>query len=357
MRYALLIHGRAGAWDQSPSQSLHARGGPRKASRRLIRFCAETHLAHIVRAVGAPVDVFIHTWHPELATFIDGIYGEALRGSQHEPVHSKLPKAQSQALSIGKVAALALSHGSIAKLALVLRLDLAVLEPPRLDLFSPVAATTAQWCCLGSARNGLQVQAAVQSACGAADLQLRSSEPASARWKQRVFRRCTVWRIRGQTRHMGVRNMSEDDARVLHDQWIAAPLAVLQRWLELASPSGWESVRRRSVQMHLSRTGRYLWSHEVWPLWLQQLNVSSRFHPWRTTYTWALRFAVGVVARAYARGVLPGAPSWRRPQQQGRGRGLQQHYAVPCCLKAKAWPAASLRPLLLRAHPQALRCT
>ena len=283
VRYALLLHGLAGTWDQSPSESLHARGGPRKASRRLIRFCAETHLAHIVRAVGAPVDVFIHTWHPELATFIDGIYGEALRGSQHEPVRSKLPKAQSQALSIGKVAALALSHGSIAKLALVLRLDLAVLEPPRLDLFNPAAATTAQWCCLGSARSSLQVQAAVQAACGAADLQLRSSEPASARWKQRVFRRCTVWRIRGQNRRMGVRNISEDDARVLHDQWIAAPLAVLQRWLELASQSGWESVRRRSVQMHLSRTGRYLWSHEVWPLWLQQLNVSSRFHPWRTT--------------------------------------------------------------------------
>ena len=258
VRYALLLHGLAGTWDQSPSESLHARGGPRKASRRLIRFCAETHLAHIVRAVGAPVDVFIHTWHPELATFIDGIYGEALRGSQHEPVHSKLPKAQSQALSIGKVAALALRHGSMAKLALVLRLDLAVLEPPRLELFSPVAFTTAQWCCLDSARSSLQAQAALQSACGAADLQLRRSQPASARWKQRVLRRCTAWRIRGQQRRMGGRNISEDDARVLHDQWMAAPLAVLQRWLELASPSGWESVRRRSVAMHLSRTGRYL---------------------------------------------------------------------------------------------------
>ena len=164
-----------------------------------------------------------------------------------------------------------------------MRLDLAVLEPPRLELFSPVAATTAQWCCLGSARSSLQAQAALQSTCGASDLQLRRNQPASARWKQRVLRRCTVWRIRGQRRRMGGRNISEDDARVLHDQWIAAPLAVLQRWLELASPSGWESVRRRSVAMHLSRTGRYLWSHEVWPLWLQQLNVSSRFRPWRTT--------------------------------------------------------------------------
>ena len=283
MRYALLLHGRLGGWDQSPSESLHARGGPHNASLRLMRFCAETHLVHIVHAVGAPVDVFIHTWNPELATFIDATYGEALRGSQHEPVHSKLPKAQSQALSIGKVAALALRHGSMAKLALVLRLDLAVLEPPRLELFSPVAFTTAQWCCLDSARSSLQAQAALQSACGAADLQLRRSQPASARWKQRVLRRCTAWRIRGQQRRMGGRNISEDDARVLHDQWMAAPLAVLQRWLELASPSGWESVRRRSVAMHLSRTGRYLWSHEVWPLWLQQLNVSSRFRPWRTS--------------------------------------------------------------------------
>ena len=183
MRYALLLHGRVGGWDQSPSEPLHARGGPRNASLRLIRFCAETHIVHIVRAVGAPVDVFIHTWNPELATFIDATYGEALRGSQHEPVHSALPKAQSQALSIGKVAALALRHGSMAKLALVLRLDLAVLEPPRLELFSPVAVTTAQWCCLGSARSSLQAQAALQSACGAADLQLRRSQPASARWK------------------------------------------------------------------------------------------------------------------------------------------------------------------------------
>ena len=285
MRYALLLHGRVGGWDQSPSQSLakQAHGGSHNASLRLIRFCAETHIVHIVRAVGAPVDVFIHTWNPELATFIDATYGEALRGSQHEQVHRGLPKAQSQALSIGKVAALALRHSSMATLALVLRLDLAVLEPPRLELFSPVAATTAQWCCLGSARSSLQAQAALQSTCGASDLQLRRNQPASARWKQRVLRRCTVWRIRGQQRRMGGRNISEDDARVLHDQWIAAPLAVLQRWLELASPSGWESVRRQSVAMHLSRTGRYLWSHEVWPLWLQQLNVSSRFRPWRTT--------------------------------------------------------------------------
>ena len=186
VRYALLLHGLAGTWDQSPSESLHARGGPRKASRRLIRFCAETHLAYIVRAVGAPVDVFIHTWHPELATFIDGIYGEALRGSQHEPVRSKLPKAQSQALSIGKVAALALSHGSIAKLALVLRLDLAVLEPPRLDLFNPAAATTAQWCCLGSARSSLHKcrrpcrRHAVPPTCSSAALNLRARAGSSA---------------------------------------------------------------------------------------------------------------------------------------------------------------------------------
>ena len=118
MRYALLLHGRLGGWDQSPSESLHARGDPHNASLRLMRFCAETHLVHIVRAVGAPVDVFIHTWNPELATFIDATYGEALRGSQHEPVHSALPKAQSQALSIGKVAALALRHGSMVKVSM-----------------------------------------------------------------------------------------------------------------------------------------------------------------------------------------------------------------------------------------------
>ena len=356
VRYALLLHGRVGAWDQSPTQSLHARGGPRKASRRLIRFCAETHLAHIVRAVGAPVDVFIHTWHPELATFIDGIYGEALRGSQHEPVRSKLPKAQSQALSIGKVAALALSHGSIAKLALVLRLDLAVLEPPRLDLFSPAAATTAQWCCLGSARSSLQVQAAVQAACGAADLQLRSSEPCERALEaariSAMHGLANSWAKPAHGRQEHKRRRRARLARPMDCRTACSPATLARAGLTIWLGIGAPAIRADALEPHRPLP--------LVPRGMAAVAATAErklAFPPMAHYTWALRFAVGMVARAYARGVLPGAPSWRRPQQQGRGRGLQQHCAVPCSLKAKAWPAASLRPLLLRAHPQALRCT
>ena len=202
VRYALLLHGRAGTWDQSPSESLHARGGPRKASRRLIRFCAETHLAHIVQAVGAPVDVFIHTWHPELATFIDGIYGEALRGSQRQSTVAT--KAQSQALSIGKVlpsscaTAPASSRSSCASTSLCSSHRGSTCSARLLLLRSGAA-------CIREAASKRRLTCRRR---GAADLQLRSSEPASARWKRAYFgdaRSANSW----ANRHMGGGNMAK----------------------------------------------------------------------------------------------------------------------------------------------------
>lgn len=80
-RFALLLHGLVGTILWSPSASLY-RG--EQGSPKLIKFTSASHVAHIVSPTAGGVDVFAHSWNPELGPYIDLAYGRHLRGSLHQ---------------------------------------------------------------------------------------------------------------------------------------------------------------------------------------------------------------------------------------------------------------------------------
>jgi len=87
--------------------------------------CAASHVEHVVRANsrasasgdgggsggGGGVDVFAHSWNPELGRFYDEQYAPYLRASLHEPFEfDGKEKSRSQALSLGRAASLMGEH-------------------------------------------------------------------------------------------------------------------------------------------------------------------------------------------------------------------------------------------------------
>ena len=55
-----------------------------QGSPRLVKLCSATHIEHIVRANEAAggVDVFVHSWNPEIASVLDRAYAPHLRASR-----------------------------------------------------------------------------------------------------------------------------------------------------------------------------------------------------------------------------------------------------------------------------------
>lgn len=106
-RFALALHGRIGTLHLKPTQTIERHAN---ASQRIARFCGASHRKHILDAQGeAAVDVFIHSWNPESAAVIEGAYGPA-QSTLHQHPQRRLPKAQSQALSIARVRNQTLDH-------------------------------------------------------------------------------------------------------------------------------------------------------------------------------------------------------------------------------------------------------
>ena len=123
-RFALLLHGKIGRLNTSASIVVRDQIG---ASRELITLCSRTHLHFIVaanRGSAGGVDVtghhsnpadhqqidwmtpcqpsrvhcqvFVHTWNPDDAAFIDASYGPHLRASKHQPVEQRNNQCRKQ---------------------------------------------------------------------------------------------------------------------------------------------------------------------------------------------------------------------------------------------------------------------
>ena len=88
------------------------------------RFASRSILRHVVdpnRARGVRVDVFLHSWHPEIGRDLDALYAPA--ASQHDPVQ-RLNRVASQHLSMKRGLALASTHPHPHDLVMVARYDL-----------------------------------------------------------------------------------------------------------------------------------------------------------------------------------------------------------------------------------------
>ena len=88
------------------------------------RFASRSILRHVVdpnRARGVRVDVFLHSWHPEIGRDLDALYAPA--ASLHDPVQ-RLNRVASQHLSMKRGLALASMHPHPHDLVMVARYDL-----------------------------------------------------------------------------------------------------------------------------------------------------------------------------------------------------------------------------------------
>lgn len=275
-RYALALHGRLGTLHMKPQQSidLHA-----NASRRIARFSGASIRKHIVDAQdGAAVDVFIHSWNPERAALIDMAYGP-VQASVHEPPQRRLPKAQSQALSIARVAHLISAHERRRRieytLVLVLRLDVVVASRLNLSQMDPAHIWFAQRCCLDRAES-LDERLAVRAACG--DGAGNQQSTGGSWWSRRLVRRCRVdhyghpvcgkkWcGLGGGERRARTINA----AYFLMDWWFAASRAVVQTWGHIASL--WDMrYLARARELHIAYEAPKLWSHFVWAMHVREV--------------------------------------------------------------------------------------
>ena len=87
-------------------------------------FASRSILRHVVdpnRARGVRVDVFLHSWHPEIGRDLDALYAPA--ASLHDPVQ-RLNRVASQHLSMKRGLALASMHPHPHDLVMVARYDL-----------------------------------------------------------------------------------------------------------------------------------------------------------------------------------------------------------------------------------------
>ena len=118
---ALCLHGRISSWVGTKAHE--TRKEWLNASRRsLARLAADSIQRHIIKPSwhsGAPIGVFIHSWNPELASFLDGLYHPMQ--SQHDPINPQLRSVMSQHLSMKRC--LGLVPESV-RLIMVSRLDL-----------------------------------------------------------------------------------------------------------------------------------------------------------------------------------------------------------------------------------------
>ena len=149
---------------QSPENAIREE---RPLDARIVRMSARTHLAFVVRPNGA--DVFVHTWNPSAARLVSTEYGSSLVAALHERINRSLPKARSQALSIGRAAQLMRGHERrhvhAYQMALVMRNDLVLGEHLAMEEFTPAFLWFATICCERQARERRQ-KAALAQACG-----------------------------------------------------------------------------------------------------------------------------------------------------------------------------------------------
>ena len=219
-RFALLLHGKIGRLNKTATEAVNEKLG---ASRELITLCSRSHLHFIVAANSGPaggVDVFVHTWNPDSAAFIDASYGSHLRASQHQPVEHR-NAGRSQSLSIGRAALLMRAHerrrGRPYTLALALRADVALGSPFVLASMDPQHVWLPAMC--GFWRRNLAApgmsrheETAVRRTCGPAVA--ADSDPAVHMSRHRID---MLWGLRN-----GNFTAADDFASFTNDLWVAA---------------------------------------------------------------------------------------------------------------------------------------
>lgn len=263
-RFALLLHGRLGTLSVPPSFSLVS---PRVRPHNFIEaaaVCAASLRAHVLEANRGGVDVFVHSWNPDVGARVDALYAPHLRRSQHQRVQfGDKQKARSQALSVGRAALLMRAYererGAEYALCLVLRIDLVVGAPILLDSFEPSELTFAEHCCMNDA-GAESAQALVRAECGNV-----------TSMRKRLLGPCRVSQYGGK---WGLQARREDFFYFLMDWWFAGRPEVVASWIRISERWEWyEGVLRR---MAIARW----FSHYVWPIHVHDamnLTASVRF--------------------------------------------------------------------------------
>ena len=259
--YALVLHGLVGTLEQAPSAALwlNLRG-----SGRLLHFTAASHLEYIVRAnARAGVDVFAHSWNPELSGVVATLYGTHLLGSRHDPPVFA-DKARSQALSLGRAAELVLARerarGYPYALTFALRWDAFVGAPVALARLRRGHITISESCCVRDAVSPSE-KALVLGRCGEGACNATTGACTNYRkgrqYTGRLLGHCTpeIHQHQWQAKPL----LPSNPYMFANDWWIAAPPAVIASFGRISED--WRWVLRRLRQLSLPA-----WSHFVWPL-------------------------------------------------------------------------------------------
>ena len=229
-QFALLLHGRIGRLNRTASDAVRENLG---ASRQLIALCSSSHLHFVVAANSGPaggVDIFVHTWNPESAAFIDASYGAHLRASEHQPVEVQ-NNGRSQSLSIGRAALLMRAHerqrGRAYTLALALRADVTLGSPFLLAAMEPSHIWLPSLCGFwkrihATARSSHFEEGVVQRTCGAR----AASTPSVYMARHRIDQ---LWGLRNANFSSAI-NL----ASFTNDFWVAAGPSVLATWIDIS---------------------------------------------------------------------------------------------------------------------------
>lgn len=287
----MLLHGLLSTQNHTAEQDAE---GPRithAPSARILITSSRSHLEHIVLSNSAAgVDVFVHSWNHGYGRFIDQQYGAHLQGSAHEPLQTRL-KLESQAMSLGRAAALMRAHEARRKmnytLAIGMRTDLVIGEPLHLDGMDPAQIWLPESCQLRSPL-GQEQKGAVSAACkGTWDENAQRKHDSRGKWW--IHGKPSVFSQPGfrHKRHGPQYSPEADLAFYTEDLWLAAAPAILEAWGSIAHEQKrfaaddnkrYEqmTVRDRMRQRHLSPWMMF-WSHYGWPVYIHDfLNASDR---------------------------------------------------------------------------------
>ena len=152
MPVALALHGRLAGWQPTwaADQTRPGRGSswdikPHSTLRGFAQFVHSTIWDRIVvanRRAGLQLDVYIHSWNPEIGPLLDWLYQP--KRSRHDPMRRELHKVASQHLSIKSV--LELCAGEVHEHVLVMRHDVIWYEDFLLADLSSAPLWLPHWC-------------------------------------------------------------------------------------------------------------------------------------------------------------------------------------------------------------------
>ena len=173
-RIALCLYGMIGTWEQGATELMISRSEGKTLHKNasiaaLATFSHRSIHQHIVtanRADGMAVDVFLHSWNPEVGSVLDRLYSPV--ASQHQPPVEALERVRSSHLSMMRVLALLRMHetpGAEAQLVMVCRYDIVFFRPVLLRGLHPTSIWLPHFCTsvLGL---GADASAALARVCG-----------------------------------------------------------------------------------------------------------------------------------------------------------------------------------------------